>query len=65
MLIRNGNYIQIIETTDKNENIIRNAHDTKLTGYQKVFKTLKKVQEKITWKNIKVDVEKYVKNCPI
>ena len=45
MLIRNGNYIQIIEITEKNENIIKNAHDTKLTGHQKVFKTLKKIQK--------------------
>ena len=33
MLIRNGNYMQIIEAIEKNENIIRDAHDTKLTGH--------------------------------
>ena len=43
MLIKNNNYIQMAETTEKNENIIKNAYDTKLTGYQKNFKTLKKI----------------------
>ena len=65
MLIKNGNYMQIIEVTEKNENIIKNAHDTKLIGHQKILKTLKKIQEKTTWKNIKADVEQYVKNYPI
>ena len=44
--------MQMAEAIEKNENIIKNAHDTKLAGHQKVFKTLKKVQEKTTWKNI-------------
>ena len=65
MLVKNGNYMQMTEATEKNNDIIRNAHDTKLTGYQRIFKTLKKIQEKTTWKNIKADVKKYVKNYPI
>ena len=35
MLIRNGNYMQIIKATEENENIIRNVHDTRLAGQQK------------------------------
>ena len=62
--VKNGDYMQIIKTTEKNENFIRNAHDIKLVRHQKNFKTLKKIQ-KTTWKNIKADVEKYVKNYPI
>ena len=58
MLIKNGNYKKLIKITEKNENIIRDAHDIKLIGYQKVLKTLKK---KTTWKNIKADVKSYVK----
>ena len=58
MLIRNGDYMQITETIEKNNDIIKNVHDTKLTGHQRIFKTLKKIQEKTTWKNIKVDVKK-------
>ena len=65
MLVRNGNYMQITEAIGKNNDIIKNVHDSKLTGHQRIFKTLKKIQEKTTWKNIKADVEKYVKNCPI
>ena len=37
----------------------------KLSGYQKVFKTLKKIQKITTWKTIKADVKNYIKNCPI
>ena len=58
MLVKNVNYMQITETTEKNNDIIRNVHDTKIIGYQKIFKTLKKIQEKTTWKNIKADVKK-------
>ena len=64
MLVKNGDYMQITEATEKNNNIIKNAHDIRLAGHQKKIKTLKRIQEKTTWKNIKSDVEKYVKNCP-
>ena len=60
MLVKNGNYIQITEATEENNEIIRDVHDTKLTGHQFFFKTLKRIQEKTTWKNIKADVKKYV-----
>ena len=46
MLIKNGNYMQITEKTEKNENIIKNVHDTKLIGHQFFFKTLKKIPKK-------------------
>ena len=65
MLIKNGNYMQVIEATEENNDIIKNVHDTRLAGHQGIFKILKRIQEKTTWKNIKADVEKYVKNCPI
>ena len=38
MLVKNGNYMQITEATEKNNDIIRNVHDTRLTGYQKKIK---------------------------
>ena len=37
MLVKNGNYMQITEATEKNNDIIENAHDTKLTGHQFFF----------------------------
>ena len=37
MLIKNGDYMQIIEITEK-KNIIKNAHDIKLIGHQKSSK---------------------------
>ena len=45
MLVKNGNYMQITETTEENNDIIKNVHDINLTGYQKIFKTLKKIQK--------------------
>ena len=65
MLIKKGNHMQVAETTEENNDIIRNVHDIRLAGHQKIFKTLKRIQEKTTWKNIKANVKKYVKNCPI
>ena len=56
MLVKNGNYMQIAEATEKND-IIRNVHDIKLTGYQRIFNTLKRIQEETIWKNIKADVK--------
>ena len=43
MLVKNGNYMQIIETTERNNDIIKNVHDTKIAGHQKIFKTLKRI----------------------
>ena len=34
MLVKNGNYMQITEATEENNDIIRNVHDTRLTGHQ-------------------------------
>ena len=38
MLVKNGNYIQVAETTAKNNDIIKSVHDSKLTGHQKNLK---------------------------
>ena len=51
------------EAIEKNENFIKNAHDLRVAKHQKMLKTLKKIQKTTTWKNIKTNVEKYVKNC--
>ena len=48
MLVKNGNYMQITEATEKNNDIIRNAHDTKLS------KTLKRIQKKQPGKTSKL-----------
>ena len=42
ILVKNGNYMQIAKATKKNENVIKNAHDSKLVGYPKKLKTQKK-----------------------
>ena len=34
MLVKNGNYMQITEATKKNNDIIKNVHDTRITGHQ-------------------------------
>ena len=43
MLIRNGDYMQVAKTTEKNENVIKKAHDSKLAGYQIFLKPLKRI----------------------
>ena len=35
LLVKNGNYMQITEATEKNNDIIRDAHDSRLAGHQK------------------------------
>ena len=59
MLIKKNDYMQVAETTEENQNIIKKIHDTKLAGHQGIFKTFKKIQKKRhgkalkqTWKNI-------------
>ena len=42
MLVKNGDYMQVTEVTEKNNDIIRNVHDTKLTGYQKKIENAEK-----------------------
>ena len=64
MLVKKNDYMQVVETTEENQNIIKKVHDIKLAGHQGVFKTFKRIQKNTTWKGIKTDVEKYVKNCP-
>ena len=54
-----------MEITGKNESMIKNAHDFKITKYQNVLKTLKKIPKKPTWKNFKTNLEKHIKNCLI
>ena len=54
MLIKNGNYMQILEATEKTENIIKHFYNTKFIGHQIFLKTLKRIQKK-PWKNIKAD----------
>ena len=46
MLVKNRDYMQITKATEKDNDIIKDAHDTRLTGHQGIFKTLKKIQKK-------------------
>ena len=48
--------MQIIKTTEKNEIIIKDVHDSKLVGYN-IFLMIKKITKKTTWKNIKTDTK--------
>ena len=54
MLIKNGDYMQITETIEKNNDIIINVHDTKLAGHQRIFKALKRIQKKQLGKTSKL-----------
>lgn len=57
--------MQITKATEKNKKKIKNAHDSKIKKIPKWFKDIEKIIKQNTWKNIKADVRKYVKNYPI
>ena len=61
MLVKNGDYMQVTKTIEKNENVIKKPHDLQLVGH---LKTLKKIEKKKPRKNIKTNVENNIKNCP-
>ena len=46
MLVKNGDYMQVAEATEENNDIIKIAYDIKLAGHQGIFKTLKRIQKK-------------------
>ena len=46
------------------DKIIKVVHDTPLACHSGYFKTYRKIREKFTWKDIKDDVLKHIRECP-
>jgi hypothetical protein len=45
------------------EKVMRAMHDVPMKGHPGYFKTYKKIRERFTWKGLKDDVLKHVKEC--
>ena len=56
--------MQITKTTEKNDDMIKNAHDSKIAKHQNILKTLKKIQKNHMEKR-QSGCKKNIKNCPI
>jgi hypothetical protein len=52
----------VLESTLK-ENIMEAMHNTPLAGHPGYFKTYRKIRERFTWKGLKDDVLKHVREC--
>jgi hypothetical protein len=42
---------------------MRAMHDTPLAGHPRYFKTYRKIKESFTWKGLKDDVLRHVREC--
>jgi hypothetical protein len=42
---------------------MRDMHDTPIIGNPRYFKTYKKIRERFTWKGLKDDVLRHVREC--
>ena len=42
---------------------MRDMHDTPVIGHPGYFKTYKKIRERFTWKGLKDDVLRHVREC--
>lgn len=45
--------------------VLRAFHDVPMAQYPRYFKTYRKVRERFTWKGLKSDVVRYVRECPV
>lgn len=45
------------------QSILKELHDSPISGHKGVTKTLKKIQQYYSWKGMKEDVKNYVKTC--
>ena len=63
LLKRNETMLKRAKTFEEIWDVIRQAHDSKISRHQSVIKTLKRVQKATNMHILKKHVEKYIKNC--
>jgi hypothetical protein len=56
-------HIYLVPESTLKEKIMRAMHDTPLAGHQGYFKTYRKIRERFTWKGLKDDVLRHVREC--
>ena len=55
--------IYLVPESKLKEKILQSCHDTPLVGHQGYFKTYRQIRERFSWKGLKDDVLKHVKEC--
>jgi hypothetical protein len=55
--------IYLVTESKLKEKIMKAMHDTPLTGHPGYFKTYRKIRERFSWKGLKYDVLRHVREC--
>lgn len=56
-------FVNTIYSEKEKMNIIKEFHETSLGGHQGVSRTIKRIKQHHTWKNLKSNVKEYIKSC--
>jgi hypothetical protein len=56
-------HIYLVPESKLKEKIMKAMHDTPLTGHPGYFKTYRKIRERFSWKGLKDDVLRHVREC--
>lgn len=57
--------IYLVPSSHFKEVILKIFQDASLASHSRFFKTYKKIWESFTWKGLKNEVPKYVRECPV
>lgn len=56
-------FVNTIYSEEEKRNILKEFHGNPLGGHQGVSRTIKRIKQRHTWKNLKSDVKEYIKLC--
>ena len=56
-------WIYLVPKSQLKIKILKAAHDSPLAGHPRFLKTYRTIRERFTWKGLKKDIIKYVKEC--
>lgn len=56
-------FVNTVYSEEEKINIIKEFHENPLGGHQGVSRTIKRIKQHHTWKNLKSDVKEYIKLC--
>ena len=57
--------IYLVQVSKLKYKILQEAHDSPLAGHPGIFKTYRKLRQRLFWKGMKEDVQKYVSECEL
>ncbi len=64
-LIRVQDRVYLIPSSHLRETILKSFHDAPTAGHPRVFKTYRQIREQFSWKGLKDDVQRYVRECVV